>query len=131
MKSKIVLFILFLVSLQVQAQEKVKQKDLKKLLKMMIGSFTSEEQHKKDTANYYNIRLHMSPIWKDKKDGYWIYVEQAVATKMEKPYRQRVYHVSVINDTTIQSKIYLLNDPLRFAGVWKEDKALSNLSTDS
>ena len=67
--------------------------ELKSLAQWMEGSYSTQNQHLKDTANYFDIRLQIIPIWKDKKDGYWFYVEQAVADYIDKPYRQRVYHL--------------------------------------
>ena len=43
---------------------------------------------------YYDVRLEMSPIWTDRDDGHWLYVEQAVAGREDAPYRQRVYRVT-------------------------------------
>lgn len=80
----------------------------------MEGSYNSTEQHLKDTTNYFDIRLQIQPIWKNKKDGYWFYVEQAVADFIDKPYRQRVYHLSENADGKLTSVVYTFNDPLRF-----------------
>ncbi|NNJ53963.1 MAG: hypothetical protein HKP17_12405, partial [Ignavibacteriaceae bacterium] len=60
------------------------QSDLDYLVNWMSGSFTSEAQAEKDT-NYFNIELEMVEIWKDRPDGPWIYVEQAVAEFKDKP----------------------------------------------
>lgn len=113
------------------AQQKVTDKDLKTVYQYMTGSFSSEEQSKTDT-NYFDIRLHMTPIWQNKTGEYWLYVEQAMAAKMDKPYRQRVYCLRIINDTTIASKVYSFKgDALKYAGEWKKDKPLEGLSLDS
>jgi len=48
--------------------------DFERLLSYMEGSFTSREQSQTD-SNYYDIRLEMVRIWKDRNDGYWLYVE--------------------------------------------------------
>jgi hypothetical protein len=114
MKKTIILFIkafVLLMPLQVFSQSD----ELRNLAHLMAGSFSSEEQHLKDTVNYFDIRLQIIPIWKDRKDGYWFYVEQAMNGYLDKPYRQRVYHLKQ-NDDTFESVIYLLKDPLRFTG---------------
>jgi CpeT protein len=67
-------------------------KELITLENIMAGKYTSEAQSKVDT-NYFNISLVMVPIWQDRGDGKWMYVEQAIGTKLDKPYRQRVYHL--------------------------------------
>ncbi len=111
-------------------QQKIKKDDVKKLRDMMSGSFSSEAQAFRDT-NYFDIRLQMKPIWKENKDGYWFYVEQAMAKSMDKPYRQRIYHLYKFNDTCIVSQVYVLKEPMRFAGVYNADNPLSNLTVDS
>jgi len=32
----------------------------------------------------------MVQIWEERTDGYWLYVEQAIAGYQDKPYRQRI-----------------------------------------
>ena len=83
-----------LISLMViNAQSSVVSKhDLKKLAKCMTGTFSSQKQSLLDST-FFHISLHMTPIWKKSKDGFWLYVEQAMATGLDKPYRQRIYHL--------------------------------------
>lgn len=88
--------------------------DLKKLAAYMAGSYTSEAQHLKDTANYYNIHLQIVPIWKNRTDGFWFYVEQAMNGYLDKPYRQRVYHLTGKENNTFESAVFIMNEPLRF-----------------
>jgi len=104
--------------------------DLATLAEWMTGSFSSQAQSYADT-NYYDIRLEMTPVWTSRDDGHWFYVEQAVATYLDHPYRQRVYHLTEDPPGTFRSDIYLLRDPIRFAGVWREDEPLAALSPDS
>jgi hypothetical protein len=96
-------------------------KDLEHLAQLMIGKFSSEAQSKKDT-NYFNISLIMTPIWSERTDGKWLYVEQAMSSKLDKPYRQRVYHLQHPSQNTFTSDIYTLKDALSFAGL-QDDKA--------
>jgi len=85
--------------------------DLVKLAGFMAGSFSSSEQAAADTS-YFDIRLRMAPIWSERKDGFWLYVEQAVATHEEKPYRQRVYHLTQLSPTIFESDVFTLRAPL-------------------
>ena len=112
-----------------QAQ-KIKQKDLKNVVARMCGEFSSEEQSIADTS-FFNILLRMRRIWPEKKDGYWLYVEQSVATSQQTPYRQRIYHVFKSDDTTIISKVYEMFRPLKYAGAWNDPTKISILTTDS
>ena len=103
--------------------------DVDEILSWMTGSFSSAEQAKADT-NYYDIRLEMVQIWKERSDGPWIYVEQAVADFKDKPYRQRVYQL-VEENNVVKSIVYSFNDPLRFAGDYKNENPLNELTPDS
>lgn len=100
------------------------------LVEYMTGSFSSTEQAEKDT-NYFNIELEMVQIWDDRTDGPWIYVEQAVVENKDKPYRQRVYQLRNRNDGRIESIVYTIPDPLRFAGDFKKEFPLLRITPDS
>jgi CpeT protein len=100
------------------------------LVAWMTGSFSSGQQAASDT-NYHDIRLEMVRIWPAREDGYWLYVEQAVATDLERPYRQRVYHVTVTDGGSFRSDVYEMRNPLRFAGAWRDEHPLEGFSPDS
>lgn len=113
------------------AQKPIGSKDLLTVCEWMSGTFNSEKQAQKDSA-FFNITLHMKPIWAgNRTDGYWFYVEQAVTQLMDKPYRQRVYHVFIQDRYTIVSQVYELKNPKGAIGCWKENAPLQHLSTDS
>ncbi|KAA3607466.1 MAG: hypothetical protein DWQ06_00060 [Calditrichaeota bacterium] len=117
-------FITTILSNNAQAQT-----DLETLTSWLEGSFNSEEQAKAD-SDYFHITLEMKQIWQNLEDGKWFYVEQAVAIKRDKPYRQRIYHLTQ-NGKKITSEIYTLPNPLRFVGEWKKEKPLATLTPDS
>ena len=106
------------------------EEGLATLARWLTGSFSSEQQASEDSA-YFDIRLHMVPVWESQPEGPWLYVEQAAATALDKPYRQRIYQLSIIDDTTFASTVYIFDEPLRFAGAWKDSLPLSTLSPDS
>lgn len=110
--------------------QKLSKRDLKVLLSYMQGNFSSYTQSKNDSA-FFHIVLHMHPIWENDKQGFWLYVEQAMATVQEKPYRQRVYYLSLLNDTSIESKVYEIKNALRYAGAWQKLELIKALSKDS
>ena len=70
-------------------------------------------------------------MWTDRRDGPWLYVEQALAERRRRPYRQRVYHLVDRGDGAVSSEVYSFEDPLRFAGDWKKDEPLAGLNPDS
>jgi hypothetical protein len=99
----------------------------------MAGAFSSTEQAQADPANFRDVHLHMAPIWVDRSDGPWLYVEQAMATSLDKPYRQRVYRLSANSDGTFTSAVYKLPEepPERlaaFIGAWSNPTPFATLS---
>ncbi len=97
---------------------------------LMAGSYSSAAQAKSD-ADFRDVRLHMVRIWPERTDAYWLYVEQAMATSLDKPYRQRVYAVKVEPDGKVASHVYELpGDPMSFAGAWKDPKRLDLTSPE-
>lgn len=107
----------------------------------LTGSFTSSAQAKADPENYFDIHLHATPIWAGtdtattKEQAIWLYVEQATATAIDRPYRQRIYRIASVTDPTlrsqgytVQSEVFTLANPLRFAGAWTNPEELNTLS---
>lgn len=113
-----------------QAQAVKVDSELSRLTSWMSGSFSSYRQSVEDSS-YYDIRLKMVPVWRHRSDSHWLYIEQAVSEYHQKPYRQRVYRVSKIDDTTYESAVYELPDPLTYAGAWKDEIPLEKLNPDS
>jgi hypothetical protein len=126
----VILAIIIAIPLFASAQKKINQQDLATLKSYMSGAFNSAFQAQND-SDFYEIHLHMQPIWEERKDGFWLYVEQAIVSALDKPYRQRIYHVNLLNDTTIVSEVFEMKSPLRFAGAYKQVDLLKALSIDS
>lgn len=97
----------------------------------MAGTFTSEAQASTDPEHYFNVRLIMSPIWTDRTDGRWLYVEQAMATALDKPYRQRVYHVTAVGDGYQSAVFTMPGNALDYAGAWNDPAKLAALTPES
>lgn len=111
------------------------QDALATLATFMAGSFTSTQQSKLDPDNFRDVHLHMTPIWTDRPDGPWLYVEQAIANSLDKPYRQRIYHLSVNPDNTFTSAVYKLpgdatDSVLAFAGAWNNPDLLKGVTPE-
>jgi hypothetical protein len=106
------------------------ESDLALAAEWLTGSFSSASQAAADT-NYFDIRLEIVPVWTGREDGRWLYVEQAAAGSLERPYRQRVYHVTAGEAGAITSEVYSIPGPLRFAGAWRDEAPLAALAPDS
>lgn len=93
----------------------------------LAGDYSSAAQAASDSANYKSVVLHIAPIWRDRTDGRWLYVEQAMADAQDKPYRQRVYCLKD-HGGEVQSMVFELpGDPLAFAGAWKDPTRINQL----
>jgi hypothetical protein len=104
--------------------------ELRRLAGWMIGSFSSAEQARAD-SDYFDIRLEMVRIWPERADAIWLYVEQAVAGHEGRPYRQRVYRLARAALDTLESAVFELKAPLRFAGAWRAPGTFDGLTPDS
>ena len=99
-------------------------KEMDELVSIMQGSYSSEKQSIVDTS-YFNISLRMVPIWKNK--GHYLYVEQAMFKKQEKPYRVRIYKLTQKGDEFI-SEIHTLKNEKDWIGKWKTPEAFDALT---
>ena len=97
------------------------------LAEWMTGQFSSAQQAEREPDDYFDIRLAMVPIWPERTDGPWLYVEQAAASALDEPYRQRVYHLVDTEDGP-RSDIYELpGRPLDWAGAWRTPERFAAL----
>lgn len=100
---------------------------LEVLTDWMTGRFSSAAQAQRN-KDYFPIDLAMARIWRDRKDGIWLYVEQSRAGSAA-PYRQRVYRLAHIGSNVFESEVYLLpGDPLDLAGAHNAAEPLASLS---
>ncbi|HCK05637.1 MAG TPA: hypothetical protein DHV98_04600 [Flavobacteriaceae bacterium] len=124
---KILLISVLLASFQAFGQRP--SEEYVRLCMWMTGFFNSALQAEQDT-NYYDISLHMERIWPARKDGYWLYVEQAVTAAADRPYRQRIYKVVDLKDGTFESIVYEMENPLQYTGAWKNTALLDSLKEE-
>ena len=110
--------------------EKKNEDDLESLISWMTGSFSNQEQAEAD-LDFFDVRLHTVQIWTERTDGKWLYVEQMMANSLDRPYRQVIYHMTQIDNSTFQITPYSFDNPLRFRGEWKEDVPMAQLTPDS
>jgi hypothetical protein len=103
--------------------------ELLRLADWLTGSFSSAAQSAED-QRYFDIRIRAVRIWEQRGDGVWIYIEQAAADALDRPYRQRVYHVTRLAEDLFESRVYALDEPLQHAGCWREERPLAELGPD-
>ena len=85
---------------------------------LMTGDFSSQAQSLRD-SDFFDIRLHIRPIWTADKASRWLYVEQATASAPGKPYRQRVYKVEADGPDGVKSIVYTLPDEKKWVGAYQ------------
>lgn len=121
MKKKLILFFgcfaaaLMSLALQVDHEDP----ELDRLAGYLTGHFHSGAQAAADSS-YFEIHLRAERIWPMREDGYWLYIEQAAAGSLDKPYRQRVYHVMRDSAEGLVSVVYELPAPEDYIGAWRE-----------
>ena len=129
MKKIVVLLFIAIAAASCKSGQKSVSKsesNFKELISIMQGSYSSEKQSIADTS-YFNISLRMVPIWKNKKDHY-LYVEQAMFKKQEKPYRVRIYKVTQLSEDEFISEIQTLKNEKDWIGKWKTPEAFDALA---
>jgi len=102
---------------------------LEELAAWMTGSFSSQEQSQAD-QDFFDIRLEMFRIWDEDSDGVWFYVEQAAATHLQQPYRQRVYHLVALEDQRFSSEIFSLPEPEAFINAFQDKERFKSLKKE-
>jgi len=105
-------------------------KELSAVVEMMTGTFSSAEQAQQDSL-FYDISLTMVPIWEEDKTAKWLYVEQAVTRNIKKPYRQRVYRVTMNSNKMIESRVYTLPNPKKYIHGWEQPTIFNQITSDS
>jgi CpeT protein len=104
--------------------------DVEELVTWMTGVFRSADQARTE-PDYFDVQLVMVPIWPERADGPWLYVEQALFESLERPYRQRIYHL-VRDGGEVRSDVYELpGDPLDYAGAWRTPKQFGDFGPDA
>lgn len=103
--------------------------ELGQLADWMTGTFSSAVQSA-DDPQFFDVTLHMTPIWTDRDDGPWLYVEQAMAQYPDRPYRQRVYRLRRVDRDLFESRVYTLPDPPAVIGAWRDEAPLDGLGPE-
>lgn len=103
---------------------------LEHLTVFLTGSFSSADQARGD-QNFRAATLHVVPIWPDRTDGPWLYLEQALAGAPEHPYRQFIYQLATRTDDALEVRVFELPNPVAATGAWKDPTRLAQLTPAS
>jgi len=94
----------------------------------LVGTFSSRAQAERSTDGAPSQRLVVSPLWPERTDGPWLYLEQAPLRRLQTPVRQWVLHLVAASDTDVRAEFYdLPGDPLGYAGGFARPSAFAQL----
>jgi CpeT protein len=97
----------------------------------MQGEFSSVEQATADT-NFYAISLKMCKLAEEQGQWFELYVEQALDTLQEQPYRQRIYRISRgDSDSSFVSEIFELEADSLVIGACSNDSLKAVIAATS
>ncbi len=103
--------------------------EVKQLAEWMTGSFNSYQQAITNDA-FYNTTLEVHPIWQERTDGHWLYIEQALANQQHQPYRQRIYQLKSLGKGKYEMVVYKIPQPERLINQWDNTIIFEQLSPE-
>jgi len=101
--------------------------ELERLAAWMTGSFTSAEQAKAD-PEYLDLRLTAVPIWRDRRDGPWLYVELAKTDARRQPVRQQVVQLVHEGGSLFECRLFEVPDPEALVGACRSPVPLADVT---
>ena len=124
------LFVLFGCVEDTDTAEEVATLELAPMLaEQLSGHFDSSEQAASNSA-YYAVSLKACDVEAPEFGSEVLYVEQALLSDLNAPYRQRLYVVEQLDDDTVQSTIYSLINEDSAIGLCDRSETVSFTSSD-
>lgn len=103
--------------------------DLKSLASLMAGDFSNQTQAYENPPFFAHIRVCMRPLPPEILSGTSLFLEQAYDFMLNKPYRLRVFKLSVVGDK-IELENYKVREEEKFYGASRDRSKLANLSLE-
>jgi hypothetical protein len=94
----------------------------------MAGHYDSADQAAAD-SQFYHISLSMVPVRLSDTSYRWLYVEQALGSSPDKPYRVRLYRLEARSPGRFVSRVYTLNDETVYRQAWENPERKAALDT--
>ena len=94
---------------------------------LLVGTFDSKAQAEADPKGFRAVRLVAVRVPKSRlaDGGPVLYVEQALLTTPDKPYRQRFYRIEESADGGVISRVFEPRVPLAVSGKWRDPSDLA------
>ena len=97
----------------------------------LVGRFNSSAQSQSN-PNYYDVSLHACPVDAPDLGEHVLYIEQALSTDLQAPYRQRLYVLEVLEEgVSVRSNIYTLADEDAYIGLCNEGDVATFQASDA
>ena len=100
---------------------------LEPLLSWFSGEFSSQEQATFD-ARFTSAELRLVEIWPGEGPFRWVYAEQFLTERAQRPFRQRIYRFSPLPDGRILMAELTMPRATDFAGAWRRPELLDSLT---
>ncbi len=115
MMNKLYLLLIFIISLNSVSDaqwrnypwQEIQNSDFDRYIEWVDGSFSSRKQSIEEPY-FSHVVVYQRFIRYDLIKGGWFYIQQGMFEDL--PYRQRIYHIYQLNDTTIVSKSYRIKN---------------------
>ncbi len=124
------LWVIFPILIFMSCSTQKESADLKQLLSYMTGSY-SGQTYLDGTFFTKKTRMQLVQIWKERKDGYWLYREQAGIMYLDKPSHQIIYHLTQIDESSFKIDEFDVKDRKKFVGEWKKSAPMDALTPEA
>lgn len=92
----------------------------------IIGHFSNKEQVDQTPGEAIQEFI-VAPIFRDRPDEFWVYLEFFSPLMIEKPIDQRIEQYIKIDRDSFRMEVYYLKDPEKYINEWKKSKPFPNL----
>ena len=103
------------------------QARMEPLLSWFAGEFSSQEQAGYD-KRFTSAELRLVEIWPGEGPFRWVYAEQFLTERAQRPFRQRIYRFSPLPDGRILMAELTMPRATDFAGAWRRPELLDSLT---
>ena len=101
--------------------------NMEPLLSWFRGEFSNAEQAGYD-PRFANATLRLTEIWPGGAGVRWVYAEQSLAGRPERPFRQRIYRFSAGPQGRILMSELTMPRASDFVGAWRDPALLAGLT---
>lgn len=95
----------------------------------ILGHFSNKEQiGSVPSMREVEQEFIITPIFKNRADEFWVYMEFFSPGLIERPLDQRIEQYVRINRDTFRMEVYYLKNPEKYVNEWKKDVPFKGLS---